>query len=276
MSNISLTNPNEDIDPVSPDIEFIQGDDAVNVGPNPTTHILKLLGNATQGVSTSGNAVTYQEVITVADATTAQKGVMTLATNAETIAGTVTNKAVTPDDLKAKLGVQTSHGIPYGAGTTAAVAWLAEATNGQIPIGSTGNPPVLAALTAGAGIAINNAAGSITVVNTGTGFQWNNVAGVSSAMAVQNGYIANNAGLVTFTLPVTAVLGSTLAIEGLGAGGWTLVENALQTIIFGNQAATITTGSISSTNRYDGCELVCVVADTTWKIKQSIGNLTVV
>lgn len=40
-------------------------------------------------------------------------------------------------------------------------------TNGQLLIGSTGNAPVAATLTAGTGISVTNAAGSITVANTG-------------------------------------------------------------------------------------------------------------
>lgn len=43
---------------------------------------------------------------------------------------------------------------------------LGVATNGQLPIGSTGANPVLATLTAGAGISITNGAGSITIAQT--------------------------------------------------------------------------------------------------------------
>lgn len=60
----------------------------------------------------------------------------------------------------------TDHGILLGSGT-AAVTPMAAMTNGQLPIGSTGNDPVAAALTAGAKIQITNAAGSITVAATG-------------------------------------------------------------------------------------------------------------
>ena len=62
----------------------------------------------------------------------------------------------------------TDHGLLLGSGT-GAITPLAEASNGQIPIGSTGNAPTLATLTAGAGIGIANAAGSITISNTGGG-----------------------------------------------------------------------------------------------------------
>lgn len=148
--------------PVTPNIQFLEGDDAVAVGPNPVTYVIFLDGDSAQGVSVSGNAGTYTETITVADATTGQKGVVLLASNAEAIAGTNTTKAVTPDDLKAKLGLQTSHGLAYGAGTTSAIAWLGEAADGEIPIGQTGGIPVLANITSSDGsVTITNGPGSI-------------------------------------------------------------------------------------------------------------------
>ncbi len=113
---------------------------------------------------TTGNVV-----VSGITATTTQIGVVTLATNAETIAGTVTTKVTTPDDIKAKLGVQTLHGLAYGNATTGAVQWLAEATNGQIPIGSTGNAPVLANITSADGsVTITNGAGTIDLKVTET------------------------------------------------------------------------------------------------------------
>jgi hypothetical protein len=60
----------------------------------------------------------------------------------------------------------TNHSLLVGA-STAAVTQLGVATNGQIPIGSTGADPVLATITAGAGISVTNGAGSITVAATG-------------------------------------------------------------------------------------------------------------
>ena len=57
----------------------------------------------------------------------------------------------------------TDHGILLGSGT-AAITPLGAATNGQLPIGSTGYDPVLAALTGTANqITVTNGAGSITL-----------------------------------------------------------------------------------------------------------------
>lgn len=56
----------------------------------------------------------------------------------------------------------TDHGFIFGSGTSALTASAAP-TNGQLPIGSTGTDPVIAALTAGQSINITNGAGSITI-----------------------------------------------------------------------------------------------------------------
>jgi len=60
----------------------------------------------------------------------------------------------------------TDHSLLVGSGTDAVTA-LGVATNGQLPIGSTGADPVLKTLTEGAGISITNGAGSITVAVDG-------------------------------------------------------------------------------------------------------------
>ncbi len=56
----------------------------------------------------------------------------------------------------------TNHGILLGSGTDA-VTPLGEATNGQMPIGSTGADPVLATLSEGEGINITNGAGTVSI-----------------------------------------------------------------------------------------------------------------
>lgn len=61
--------------------------------------------------------------------------------------------------------VLTLHGVLLGNGANDIQA-TAEPSNGQLLIGSTGNFPVLASLTAGANIAITPGAGSISIANT--------------------------------------------------------------------------------------------------------------
>jgi hypothetical protein len=58
----------------------------------------------------------------------------------------------------------TDHGIILGSGT-GAVTVLGNATNGQIPIGSTGADPVIATITQGTGITVTNTAGAISIAS---------------------------------------------------------------------------------------------------------------
>jgi len=75
------------------------------------------------------------------DATTAQEGVVELATDAEAIAGADTSRAIVPSSLKAKLGTQTQYGLIVGAGNTAALGALAVGATGELLVGNTGANP---------------------------------------------------------------------------------------------------------------------------------------
>lgn len=105
---------------------------------------------------------------------------------------------------------------------------------------------------------------------------WVPVAGASQAMVAQRGYVNNNAGLTTFTLPATANFGDIIEIAGVGAGGWTIVQNSGQSIVVGALTSTVTTGSVSSTMATDTIRLLCVAANTNFKALSWAGNLTVV
>lgn len=167
MSQYQLGSTGGSTPPPAGAIEFIEGNDSVAVPPDLATHILFLLGDTVQGAHVT-NSAPNTELITIDDATEFQKGVVLLASNADTLLGTNTTKAITPDDLKAKLGLQTINGLAYGMSTNATIAWLAEATNGQIPIGSTGNPPVLSNITSSDGsLTITNGPGTIDITQTG-------------------------------------------------------------------------------------------------------------
>ena len=160
--------------------------------------------------------------------------------------------------------------------SSAGVVSYAAMTNGQLIIGNTGGTPTAATLTAGSGITITNGGGSITIASSSGTSSWTVVTGTSQAMSVDSGYISNNAGLVTLTLPLTAGVGSTIQVQGLGAGGWQIAQNALQVIHIGSAVTTIgITGFLASTNQYDSLTLLCVVANTTWTVLGGPqGNIT--
>lgn len=144
-------------------IETLTGNSGGPVGPDATFNI-DLVGNNTSGINIVGSPGLNRLTVVALQGTTTQRGTLTLATNAETIAGTDTAKAITSDDLKSKLGTQTLHGLSIGAGTTAALTWTAAPSNGQLLIGSTGADPVLANLTSSGGtITITNGAGTINL-----------------------------------------------------------------------------------------------------------------
>lgn len=148
-------------------VETLTGNSGGPVPPDAAFNI-NVLGNNGVGIDIVGNAGTNTLTVMGLPSSTTQIGVIEIATNAETIAGIDTIRAVTPDDLTAKLGTQTLHGLPIGAGNAAALTWTAAPTNGQLLIGATGLNPVLGTLTAGTGISIGTGSGTITVSATGS------------------------------------------------------------------------------------------------------------
>jgi hypothetical protein len=179
------------------------------------------------------------------------------------ISGILTNCTGLPVGTGLSLGTHSSVLVTNSSGVP---AWSNTMTNGQLIIGSTGATPTASTLTAGTGISIVNGAASITINSTASGMTWSTVSGTSQSAAVDNGYIVNNAGAVTVTLPATAAIGSEIAVEGLGAGGWILTANAGQTIKIGS-ATTSSAGSLSSVAISDNVYVTCIVANLTWRVR---------
>jgi len=159
--------------------------------------------------------------------------------------------------------------------TTGALASLT-LTNGQVVIGSTGNPPAAATLTAGTGISITNASNSITIASTGGGFTWTDVTGATQTLAAQNGYITDHAATVVYTLPASGTLGDIIKIVGK-TGLATITPNANQQILIGSASGTVgVTGTAVSNNAGDCIELICITAgaSTVWRADAMIGTWT--
>lgn len=131
---------------------------------------------------------------------------------------------------------------------------------------------------AGAGGTTTSATGStITITSPAGGLTWTDVSGTSATMAINNGYVADNAGLVTLTLPTTAAFGSTIAVLGKGAGGWTIAQSSGQTIRYGSTTTTSgATGTLSSNTAADGVVLICTTANNVFTALNGSGTLTVV
>lgn len=255
-----------------PVVETLTGNSGGPVGPDAAFNI-DILGNTSTGITVVGNAGTNTLTIIASAATTTQFGTIELATNAETIAGTDTTKAITADDLKAKLGTQTPHSLALFQGTSSAMTPLGVATDGQIPIGSTGVDPVLATLTAGLGISITNGPGTITIAQTGVTVFWQTIS-ASQTLVNNQGYICIvPGGALSLLLPATSVVGDEIEVTLDGATSFTITQRAGQQIRVGNLATTAGVGgSLASTQQGDSIRLVCSIANLKWNVVSSMGN----
>jgi hypothetical protein len=106
---------------------------------------------------------------------------------------------------------------------------------------------------------------------------WSVVSGATQSLANDNGYISNAAsGGVAYTLPATSPVGSIIEISGLAGGsGWSVTTGAQQTIQYGSiVTADSTAGALSSTGNTDSIRMVCAVANSTWVVLSSVGNLS--
>ena len=169
----------------------------------PSSNNLNIIGVAAQGIATSGAGSSV--TVTATNATNVSKGVasfdagdFTVVNGAVSLNATGVGQTITGDtggalsptagnwNILGGTNIDTSGSgstltvavsAPFAATTltqnslilgngTSNVSALGAATDGQLPIGDTGGPPILATLTAGSGISIANGAGSITITNT--------------------------------------------------------------------------------------------------------------
>ncbi len=168
------------------------------------------------------------------------------------------------------LATLTAHSLQVGNGT-GNITQLGVATNGQIPIGSTGADPVLATITAGSGISVSNGTGTITIASTQTGLTFVDNTSTAVTMTVNTAYGNTSTGnaQVTYTIPATAVVGSVFEIIGKSTGGWVVQANTGQVINVGNTATT-TAGSVTSSNTFDCITIRCVTADSVFVVTAGV------
>ena len=162
-----------------------------------------------------------------------------------------------------------------------------------LPLGSTGVTGVLLGLNGGTGIAntgltidlSGGSSGFVLTSDSSGNAKWLSpgmvayvgVTGATQTMTTSTDYWTKNIGLTTFTLPTTCAAGTTMEVVGYGAGGWTVAQNALQSIVYEGVSSTIGTGgSISSTAASDVVRFLCVVANITWEAVSFSGSLSLV
>lgn len=173
-----------------------------------------------------------------------------------------------------------SNAIRIGSGsTTCFIAGIDGVNVGSVAkvVTEASNQLGTATITAGTGITITPGANLITINATGGGLTWTVITGASQAMTSNNGYIANRAGTVAFTLPTSSAVGDIIEVTGINtATGWSIAWTTNQQVFFGNATTTVTTGSLASTAIRDSVRMVCVVANLTWNVLSSVGNITCV
>ena len=110
----------------------------------------------------------------------------------------------------------TNHGILIGNATNA-VSATAELANGELLIGSTGNAPVPATLTAGTNVTITPTAGAITIAATDTQNPFQSITGVGTGNTDSGVELSNGGGsvLILGAGTITAAqAGNTITLTG--------------------------------------------------------------
>lgn len=244
------------------------------LGAGTTGQILQTNTTADPTWSTA----TYPSVATGTGTILRADGTNWVATTATYPATTTINQLLYSSSNNVIAGLSTANRGVLTTGATGIPVITALATDGQLIIGSTAGAPAAASLSAGSGISITPGSNSITIAATGAaGLAWTDVTGASQTIVAGNGYLSDRAGAVAFTLPASGTIGDIFAIVGV-QGSWNIVQNANQQIKFGSSATTVgATGSIASTNAGDCIECVATntSASTVWRVRSSVGNLTV-
>jgi len=234
------------------------GDQALadNVAGAANTAVGALAG---QGIVSGNYNSTFGAGSGVSDDATA--GALALGANA--IADPATGTSSTDDGPGVALGSGAhpigfrGDGTPYPAG--AADYWRAKINNNYYKV------PLLPDATALEWPAGPGTLALLSDIPGGGGLAWQSVAGTSQACAVNNGYIALNVAQTVFSLPATAAVGSVIAVQGHGVGGWIVNASGGQTIA-GGSAVSTSGGSVASQTGIDNVYLLCVVADTEWRV----------
>lgn len=130
----------------------------------------------------------------------------------------------------------------------------------------------------GTGVTTTGGGNTVTISMMVSPITWLVVTSADSPvnMTSGRGYIPKGAGVVNFVLPASAAIGDMMYIEGYG-NLWTISQNAGQSIILGITTTTVGVGgSLSASVISDAVTLLCVTANTEFKVIAPQGNLIVV
>lgn len=163
----------------------------------------------------------------------------------------------------------TQHAMLVGGASNAITSTLL--TNGQLMIGNTSNDPSAATLSAGTGVSIANAAGTITISAIGGALTWADTSGTFNA-ASNNGYFLTAAS--TPTLPSAPSEGDICEFIVVAAATMTITGNTGQIIRLGNTASA-SAGTCVSAVIGNSIRLVYRSTGTTWWTDSAVGSWTI-
>lgn len=224
----------------------------------PALGVLNVLGGTGVNTAGAGDTVTINATATVPLQFTEDAGTATpAANNLNVLGGTSIDTA--------------------GAGDTVTINLSADVANQYTTDSGVATPAANNINVFGAGGISTSGAGD-TITITG-GFEWNVVAVVGpTLMSVNNGYITNVASpsVCGLTLPATSAVGDEICVVGLNTGGWTIGQNAGQSIRVVSQVTTTGAGgSIASSSANASICMVCAVANTEWIAYGTMDNLII-
>lgn len=233
----------------------------------------------------SGAAVDATGILS-ANQTSSTSGVPVQNIPGYTGTGTVWNTSGTPATNTfgyRQLGRATSSGTPtalwvwqYGLSTTTTVTYTDLMTLSGAGILSLLTAPTVSSSTYDI-LSRNTSTGAIEKVSSAGLLIWSEVVIATQTIVARQGYIATSTGgsQLVFTLPATAAVGDIFSIVGNGSGGWKIAQNASQLIKMSGTTTTAGTGgSVTSGTRYDSVEIICIVTNTTFAVRNSQGTLT--
>lgn len=216
-------------------IETLTGNSGGPVGSSgPPNYNVNVPGDNTQGINTVGTPGTNTLQITAFDATTTQKGVSRLATDAEAIAGSITtNVVINPSSLKAKLGAQTLNGIAFGDGQTNPVQWTTASNDSVLITGDTGTPSLTPL----------NADGKLLIGSSVGPPLQNNLTSIDGTVTITNGHntidLSAAAG-TNFLLQQVRAQDNVLFVSATGAPTMPGISGVLPTTADGTAYAALT------------------------------------
>ena len=94
------------------------------------------------------------------------------------------------------------------------------------------------------------------------------ITATSGSLIVDNAFVTNNASRVDLLLPSTATQGDVIIINGKGAGGWGVTQNASQQIVGGLTNTTVGATGYIRGGQYAAVTLKCITggSSTIWEI----------